>query len=289
MDRASEINGNAQGAIDAPWLFSEELYRSRYPDLTNDRLAADGFVSLYDHYLHRGDREGRSGSLFFDPPTYCGQLSPAAAEAATTEGAFAHFRRSVTLSRAELRTSIYFDSKTYLMRYPAVAAAVASGDWVCGLHHYLANDTPTEFDPLPQFSERFYLVQHPDIAQAIIAGTLRTGYQHFLQHGVFELRSPSAQLDLAWYMKANPAADDDLESGRCAMRLHIILPSADRGALRGGRPKCCLPRSKERRFWMHTRRRCFRCSRENVLISPVKTHPACLSCWLPVTASRRLC
>ncbi len=240
MDRASEINGNAQGAIDAPWLFSEELYRSRYPDLTNDRLAADGFVSLYDHYLHRGDREGRSGSLFFDPPTYCGQLSPAAAEAATTEGAFAHFRRSVTLSRAELRTSIYFDPKTYLVRYPAVAAAVASGDWVCGLHHYLANDTPTEFDPLPQFSERFYLTQHPDIAQAIIAGTLRTGYQHFLQHGTFELRAPSAQLDLAWYMKANPAARHDLESGQVRDAFaHYLAIGRPRGV--AGRPAQMLP------------------------------------------------
>jgi hypothetical protein len=49
------------------WLFDERYYRQRYPDLTDATLAANLLPNGYTHYLRVGDREGRSGSPFFDP------------------------------------------------------------------------------------------------------------------------------------------------------------------------------------------------------------------------------
>ncbi|HEX5325259.1 MAG TPA: glycosyl transferase, partial [Acetobacteraceae bacterium] len=203
MDEAPELTG----AIDAAWLFDEELYRARYPDLTEERLAAGGFDGLLQHYLRRGDREGRSGSLFFDPAYYCGQLSAEQAARAVEVGALAHYLRGID-GGAEPRSSIYFDPAWYLDRYPAVAQAIAAGRWRCALHHYLANDTPIAFDPLPFFSEQFYLGRYRDVADAVTGGILRGGYQHFLKHGASELRAPCARIDLSQYLTADSTVRD---------------------------------------------------------------------------------
>ncbi|HEX5326090.1 MAG TPA: glycosyltransferase, partial [Acetobacteraceae bacterium] len=209
MDEAPELTG----AIDAAWLFDEELYRARYPDLTEEWLVAEGFDGLLQHYLCRGDREGRSGSLFFDPAYYCSRLSAEQAARAVEVGALAHYLRGID-DGGEPRSSIYFDPAWYLDRYPAVAQAIAVGQWRCALHHYLTNDTPAAFDPLLYFSEQFYRARYGDVADAVAAGILRGGYQHFLKHGASELRAPCAGIDLGRYVTDDSAVRDALWTGR---------------------------------------------------------------------------
>ncbi len=201
MDRTSELTG----ALDAGWLFSSDIYCAGNPDLT-------GFARPYDHYVAKGDREGRSPSLFFDPYFYLSQLDPTETAAAARGGSCQHFLRR--LPGAALQTSLYFDPDWYLRRYPAVAAAIGSGAKTGALHHYLTNDRPTDFDPLPQFSERFYLARYPDVAEAVAAGIWRSGYLHFLNHGVFELRNPSPQIDLRHYVDGRIEVRVDLDLGR---------------------------------------------------------------------------
>lgn len=190
---------------DASWLFNSDVYCASSPDLT-------GFALAYDHFVAKGDREGRSPSVFFDPKLYLSELTPGEAAAAAREGPCQHFLRHPP--SASHRTSLYFDPDWYLRRYPAVAVAIGSGTTTGALHHYLTNDSPTDFDPLPQFSERFYLARYPDVAEAVAAGTWRSGYLHFLTHGVFELRSPSPQIDLRHYVEGRNGVRADLDLGR---------------------------------------------------------------------------
>ena len=196
------------------WLFDERYYRTRYPDLSDDVLAAHGLANGYEHYLRLGDREGRSGSPFFDPTIYRANVDPETAAMIDADGAFLTFLRQLPAERQEHRTTRYFDPHWYRSMYPDVAQAIEEGRWHNALHHYLTNDTPTAFDPLAVFSEREYLARYPDITAAIEAGRCRNGYAHFLADGTTELRAPSASLDLRWYLANNATARDDLAALR---------------------------------------------------------------------------
>ncbi|MGH7041019.1 MAG: glycosyltransferase, partial [Acetobacteraceae bacterium] len=188
------------------WLFDEAQYRARYPDLTEAALRAGGFANGYDHYLRMGDREGRSGSLFFDPAWLLAQLPPATAAAAAARGCFAWYLDVRAADETEPATTPWFDPAWYLARHPEAAARGA-------LAHYLTTPASSGLDPLPWFSEHFYLARHPDVAEAVRAGTWHSGYRHFLRHGAFELRSPCAALDLAWYAASHPAVRAEIGTG----------------------------------------------------------------------------
>ncbi len=201
MDQTSDLDIYARGA----WLFDQEFYLARHPDLRPECLAAAGFASALDHFRRAGDKAHRSPSLFFDPAFYLGQLPEGeAAEAASAP--FRHFLGAIEAGEPERQTSPYFDPAAYHVRYHVLSRTSA-------LYHYLANDTPTEFDPLPEFSENFYSARYPDVAAAVESGELRCGYRHFVTHGVFEQRRPSRDLDLAWYVANNPQVAQDLEAG----------------------------------------------------------------------------
>jgi GT2 family glycosyltransferase len=196
------------------WLFNEHHYRRHNADLTDDALAAEGLPNGYAHYLRVGDREGRSGSPFFDPRIYRAHATADVVATIDAEGGFIAFLRHLGDRTAECRTTWYFDPDWYRATYPDVAAAIAAGQWHSGLHHYLTNDTPTAFDPLPAFSEQDYLARYPDIAAAVEAGHWRNGYAHFLANGAAELRTPSTVLDPRWYMATHATVRDDLAAGR---------------------------------------------------------------------------
>jgi GT2 family glycosyltransferase len=181
------------------WLFDEPEYRRRYPDLTDAFLSRNGLANGYDHYLWRGNAEGRIGHPLFDPAVYRASLDPAAAEEAAADGPFWHCLRRLHRRAPEVRASPYFDPEWYLRRYPAVADAIASGTWRWALEHYLANATPTQFDPVPEFSENYYIARYDDAADMVRRGQIRNGFAHFLRHGIAELRTPSEPVDLAWY------------------------------------------------------------------------------------------
>ena len=188
------------------WLFDEAHYRRTFPDLTDAFLRRQGLANGYDHYLWRGDIDGRSGHPLFDPLFYLSNLSPEDAARAAADGPFRDYlRRS---GQSEPRTTILFDPDWYRARYPE---ASRSGGFM--LHHYLDNATPAKFDPLPVFSEDWYLTRHDDVAARVTHGESRNGYADFLRFGIASLRPPSEHLDLAWYA-ARENVRADIASGR---------------------------------------------------------------------------
>jgi GT2 family glycosyltransferase len=221
------------------WLFDELDYRARYPDLSDDVLAAHQLANGYGHYLRHGDREGRIGSLFFDPAIYRAHLADADIATDSSEGLFVTFLRlemrpGSNPGPAEPCTTLYFDPIWYCRTYPEIAAAIAAGQYRNALHHYLTNATPTAFDPLPVFSERAYLATYQDIAGAVALGKCHRGYQHFLKEGAAELRAAGPLLDLKWYVANNPEVRADLAAGRArdafTHYLTIGLPAGLAGA-----------------------------------------------------------
>jgi glycosyltransferase involved in cell wall biosynthesis len=217
-------NGDVRSAFDsycrgghttrsAHWLFDEPYYRKRYADLSDDVLRDAGLANGYDHYLHHGSTEKRIGHPLFDAQYYCANLEPEGATHARAVGPFLHYLRRIETRTPEPRTTLLFDPAWYLDRYPEVAAALAAGTWFCALQHYLCNDTPREFDPLPEFSEAFYLARNADLARQVAQGSLRNGYTHFLWYGAAELRAPSKDIDLHWYVTQD-AVRAELEQGR---------------------------------------------------------------------------
>lgn len=204
-----------RGALDrsAHWLFDELAYRDRYPDLTNEILAAAGICNGYDHYLRHGIEEDRIGHVLFDPDTYLAHFDPADVAAIRAGGVFQHYLDRIESNVPDLRTSIYFDPAWYAKRYPEVASGIKEGRWKCALHHYLCNDMPSAFDPLENFSESWYIKTDPGLSEAIALRSFRNGYMHFLRFGAEELRSPTALIDLGWYA-LQPSVRADLRRGR---------------------------------------------------------------------------
>ncbi|MGA8195523.1 MAG: glycosyltransferase [Acetobacteraceae bacterium] len=197
------------------WLFDEFFYRTRYADLTEDCLAADGAVNGYDHYLRHGDRVGRSGHPLFDPATYRAQLDPADQRTADAQGCFTHYLRSLSPNQPERRTTLYFDPSWHAAARQRSPATDDPDRWLGALHHYLGNATPTDYDPLPDFSERDYLGRYADAANAVASGRYRNGYAHFLAKGKAELRAPTRQIDLALHApRAADAFEHHLTFGR---------------------------------------------------------------------------
>jgi Glycosyltransferase 61 len=174
------------------WLFSEQDYRDRNPDLADEILDAANVANGYDHFLRWGAQECRRAHPFFDPDIYQAGLDPDAARVSVQGGPFHHFLDRIESGRYELRTSQYIDPAWYLLRHPEVASAIESGAWRCALHHYLANDTPTRFDPSPEFSEAHYLRRYPDVAAFVQRGGYRNGYAHFIDIGLAEGRLAEA-------------------------------------------------------------------------------------------------
>jgi len=194
------------------WLFDEGEYRRRNPDLTDAFLQRNGLVNGYDHYLWRGNAEGRIAHPLFDPAVYRAGLSPEETGAAAADGPFWHFLRRLHRGEPEVPASVRFDPVWYLERYPAVRQAIAEGAWRWAIEHYSCNATPTEFDPSPAFSEAYYLARYEDAAGMVRRGEIRNGFAHFLRHGVAEGRSPGPSIDLAWYA-SQETVQRDLEQG----------------------------------------------------------------------------
>jgi O-antigen biosynthesis protein len=191
------------------WLFDEAEYRRRNPDLTDAALAEQGLVNGYDHYLWRGNAEGRIAHPLFDPAVYLAALPPDEAASAAADGPFWHYLRRLDRREADVRTSFYFDPAWYRDRYPEAVGA----PWRCALEHYLCDGNATNFDPDPSFSEPYYLARTPDAAASVENRQFRNGYAHFLRHGIAAGASPAEPIDLAWYA-AQETVRQDLTAAR---------------------------------------------------------------------------
>ena len=195
------------------WLFDDAYYGNLYDDMTVENLALNRFYGRYDHYLRTGQREHRSAHPLFDGRFYRTKAIAAgdAAEAVDAPGAFSHYLARLQTEVAELPPSIYFDPAWYAQNIALGDAAPRSA-----IEHYLFRDGLESIagDPVPEFSERFYLAQNPDVRHGIATGAFRNGYQHFLAYGAFELRRPSAGIDLSFYRDANSQVRNDLNTGQ---------------------------------------------------------------------------
>ncbi|QHI95523.1 hypothetical protein GT348_03900 [Aristophania vespae] len=178
------------------WLFKEEDYFRKNPDLSYRKISSYGFLNSYDHYLKIGDKVGKKANRFFDPSLFIKECLKDNIDIDLNEGAFCQFLSLNNPLVSLVRTSWYFDPKWYISAYPEVNTLIERGIYAFPLQHYLCNNEPTRFDPNPYFSESYYLTLYPDIARAVDEGHFRNGYEHFLRSGLYERRRPRAEIEL---------------------------------------------------------------------------------------------
>jgi GT2 family glycosyltransferase len=189
------------------WLFDDALYASLHEDMTLEHLDGARFHGRYDHYLRAGQHEHRVAHLLFDGRFYIAQAIAAGDDAGIVKdlGPYKHFLYRLQGDAAELPASPYFDPPWYRQRRGKMRnSSSAIQDYLCG---------KAGLDPVAEFSEAFYCAVNPDVREALDSGLCSSGYMHFLQTGVFELRSPSPDVDLFFYRDQNPAVRGDLNSG----------------------------------------------------------------------------
>ena len=185
------------------WLFDIVRYRSLNPDLTPENVEMHG--GFYGHYLLTGAAEHRTAHFFFDPAYYLARLPHDEHEQARSDPfghllhTFAHLADDA--ARPEPQCSYYFDPAWYVATYPDVIYSA--------LHHYLTFGAAEGRDPIYGYSEADYRALNPDVEAAIVAGYFPSGFAHFLSYGVAGARSPSRDVDLAWYA-AQPLVARDL-------------------------------------------------------------------------------
>ncbi len=175
---------------DPHWLFSEEYYIATNADVRRILMNDTVFRNGYDHYIHVGDSEFRSGSWFFDPLEY---IKSTSGEIVRTP--FAHY----LARQSGYSNSAWFDTDWYIATYPDVIDKIRRGEWKSILHQYLSERNNSRYDPCRYFSECFYVESNPDIADAIASGQFNSGYEHFLLYGIRERRRPSPEVDLETY------------------------------------------------------------------------------------------
>lgn len=179
------------------WLFSAEYYQKQYPGLTDENLNRNGFANGYDHYLKEGDKEGRSGSIFFDSNFF---MSHYGSSIQSDLGLYAYYLKHIDQIDGLVRTSWYFDPVWYVQQYPDVKAAIDDCQFRNPLHHYLTNDDPKQYSPLFWFDEFFYDVEYMTALEELGQDeNYRNGYAHFTDKGIGLLWQPSSSVNLGSY------------------------------------------------------------------------------------------
>lgn len=162
-------------------LFDEGYYVERYPD-----IAASGIDPLF-HYLVAGEREGRSGSYYFDPPFYAGLLGR------KPETASVLCDYALNGGGSSVATSIHFDAHWYVGRYGSAGSVVPLADYM--------RQRRTR-SPNPFFDVVDYLERYPDVRD------LPDPYMHFAEWGgVREGRLASSSFDARYYKQRYLAGD----------------------------------------------------------------------------------
>lgn len=179
------------------WLFSNTYYRQQNTALTDELLFRNGFVNAYDHYLRAGDKEGLSGSLFFDAEFFVGRYKDLIE---LDLGAYSHYLKHLDTIDGTIRTSWYFDPVWYLQTYPDVEGLIKKHKFINPLHHYLTNNTPIKYSPLLWFDEKFYKAEYQALLQKEEDITsYRNGYDHFINKGINLLWQPLFAINLGSY------------------------------------------------------------------------------------------
>ena len=215
------------------FLYDDDVYALNSRDLTDQILLEFDCFNRYDHYIKAGAREQRLAHLLFDPATYRAAIARDGEGAVPIDaaGPYEHFLHRIWYERQDATTSLYFDPAWYLAQNDDAREALRGGRYVCALQHYLtvpANQaTP---DPRPEFSEEFYLDRYPDAAARVRVAAYTSGYEHFLKSGVFDLRQPSADIDLEAHAEAWPELARDIAAGTVRDAFAHFLLHADEAA-----------------------------------------------------------
>lgn len=179
------------------WLFSEAYYKKINTGLTDKVLAESGFVNGYDHYLKAGDKEGLSGSLFFDPEFFIGHYNK---PIQYNMGIYSYYLKHIDSIDGLIRTSWYFDPVWYSQTYHDVQLLIQEQKFINLLHHYLTNDIPKKYSPLLWFDEEFYVSEYADLlVDQNKIELYRNGYAHFIDKGIALLLQPSMYVNLGAY------------------------------------------------------------------------------------------
>lgn len=125
------------------YLFSERYYLQRYPDISEQNLQAGGFVNGYDHFLRSGDKEKRSGHLFFDPNVYM-QNRPTDPNLNSLTP-FMNLLHSAHTLPNSITLSDHFNPAWYRALSPDAVMAVEYGFAPNVLYHFLSTFTPDRF------------------------------------------------------------------------------------------------------------------------------------------------
>lgn len=117
--------------------FDEEFYLANNPDVV--RQVQNGlFRNGLDHFLNRGQFQGRNPSILFDETTYL--IENPEVRAAVTNGVFKsgfdHFVNTGFFEGRDERVT-EFDERFYLASNPLVALAVENGVFNSGFEHFI--------------------------------------------------------------------------------------------------------------------------------------------------------
>lgn len=188
------------------WLFSSTYYQQQYPGLTDENLRRHGFVNGYDHYLKEGDKEGRSGSIFFDSNFF---ISHYGSSIQSDLAIYAHYLKHIDKIDGLVRTSWYFDPVWYVKQYPNVQVEIDDCKFSNPLHHYLTNNDPKQYSPLFWFDEFFYDVEYMTSLEELgKTENYRNGYAHFIDKGIDLLWQPSPSVNLgSYFLRKNVKQD----------------------------------------------------------------------------------
>lgn len=158
-------------------LFLSDWYISQYPQAAQD--GAQGVL----HFCLTGWREGARPNPYFETGWYVQQNPDVVASQLNP---LVHY---IIIGEAEGRNpSPYFFVTWYRQTYniPANSSCLA---------HYLSRRLSGQVSPVPCFDAAWYLDQNPDVAEGNA-----DPFEHFINFGVQEVRDPSPEFDMKFYL-----------------------------------------------------------------------------------------
>jgi glycosyltransferase involved in cell wall biosynthesis len=165
-------------ALRASGLFDEAYYLSTYPDV------AGADIPLLEHFFKVGYREGRQPNPYFDPDWYL-RRNPDVAVAGMQP--LLHFL--LHGDRMGLDPGPLFDVEWFREHY-----GVSESENT--LARYLRLRLETPLSPVREFDAAYYAAKCPDVVAARI-----DLFEHFWKYGFKELRNPSADFDVKFYIQ----------------------------------------------------------------------------------------
>ena len=212
--------------ISPHWLFDEDYYRHRYPDV-DEAVTKSAFRSGYHHYVtHVPSELHRRGHPLFSAYIYASQ-----SDLRVGENPFFHFLQGDGGDRI-VPTPI-FDLEWYLNRSTHAGAGQIPGQAsLCAalLGEFIKSEYPDQSAPCPDFDPVHYARANPDVAKANLADTSITLFKHWVYFGIREGRDPNRFFDSEYYLSRNRVAEREIKQwGLLGAFEHFLFVGKSRG------------------------------------------------------------